>query len=234
MFKDSIAPITLPLAPVKAPALLMAWFELLAVIEASFTAVTISAPSASTVVRVRLAVALTGLSPFSALETAGSPSKVSIALKKIFDGFQPTELKASTKVWASSPVAVVKPVSAVIWARLVASTVTKPVPRAVKAASIADARAPPCRTLVTAAPPRAAVVPPSVGAALLPPMAGPPEAVKEASTVASIVAARSARRVMSPANAIKLASCTRASTSEDSMFITTISPVAAASLGETL
>ena len=200
LFNDSIAPMTLPDAPLRSLDSLVALFEVSEVIWARFFAKIKTAPSASKEVRVTLAIASTGFSPSKAADTAGSPISVSTALNSAFDGFQPTVLNAIVMDKES-------PDSASIFV-VASSTVsfnasTETFPLAVRLASTPWARAPPCSTLVAMAPP------------------DPPT---DASTRTVICDDRSAEISISPPVVATIAFSIRASTLDCRSFSTTIRP----------
>src|SRR5947207_3344485 len=66
-------------------------------------AVTFTAPAASTTLSKMNAVAFEGFAPLKASESAGSPIRLSMILKRRFCGFQPTELKARVMPMAVPP-----------------------------------------------------------------------------------------------------------------------------------
>ena len=202
LFSDSIAPITLPDAPLRSLASLVALFEVSEVMTARFFAETRTAPSASTLVRVMLAMASTGFSPEKAEDTAGSPISVSTALNSMLVGLQPTVLNAIVKVNESSPVSASIFVVASSTVSFDANTETSPVV-AVRLASTACAKAPPCSTLVAMA---------------------PPDCVTDASTSTVICDDKSAEMTISPPVAVTTASSIRASTLDCRSFSTTIRP----------
>ena len=95
MFDAKTTPIERLSEPVMATTVAVAWLETSALISASSSACTSTAPSASTVELWMYALACAAFWAPKALAISGSPSSVSIALKRKFWEFQPIELKAS-------------------------------------------------------------------------------------------------------------------------------------------
>ena len=97
LLEARIPPAARPVAPYSAPAAESAALETVALSWAALSASIVTSPPASIVAADTSAAARAGCWPSKALEISGSPSSASIALKRMFSGFQPSALNAIRK-----------------------------------------------------------------------------------------------------------------------------------------